>query len=101
MKRRDPLTITAFQAHIRARYYATDAARGTPATFMWLVEEVGELATALNMAHTQNRRDQANIEEEFADVVAWLCTLANINGVDLEMAIRKKYLTGKGPKGHK
>jgi hypothetical protein len=34
-------------------------------------------------------------------VVAWLCTLANINGVDLEAAIRKKYLTGKGPAGHK
>jgi NTP pyrophosphatase (non-canonical NTP hydrolase) len=101
MPPRHPLTIAAFQAHIRARYYATDAARGTPATFMWFVEEVGELATALNMAHTQNWRDQANIEEEFADVVAWLCTLANINGVDLEKALRRKYLTGKGPKGHK
>jgi len=93
------LTIRAFQQHIRARYYATDSARGTPATFMWFVEEVGELATALNT--TGAKRDQANIEEEFADVLAWMCTLANINGVDLEQALRKKYLTAGGPAGHK
>jgi NTP pyrophosphatase (non-canonical NTP hydrolase) len=91
----NPLTIAAFQQHIRDKYYTTDSARGTPATFMWFIEEVGELATALH------GDDRANTEEEFADVVAWLCTLANINGVDLEAAIRKKYLTGKGPEGHK
>jgi NTP pyrophosphatase (non-canonical NTP hydrolase) len=96
-----PLTVAQFQRHIRRRYYKTDAARGTPATFLWLVEEVGELATALNTAHSQGKPDRANIEEEFADVIAWLCTLANINGVDLERALRDKYLTGKGPKGHK
>lgn len=50
---------------------------------MWLIEEVGELATALH------GDDQANKEEEFADVLAWLCTLANINGVDLEAACEK------------
>ncbi len=93
------LTLAAFQQHIRDRYFATDSARGTPATFMWLIEEVGELATALNT--TGDQRDQGNIEEEFADCIAWLCTLANINGVDLETAIQKKYLTGKGPAGTK
>ena len=96
-----PLTIAGFQKHIRDRYYKTDKARGTPATFLWLVEEVGELATALNEAHSQGKADRANIEEEFADVIAWLCTLANINDVDLESALRAKYLTGEGPKGHK
>jgi len=93
------LSVAAFQQHIRDRYFATDSARGTPATFMWLIEEVGELATALNT--TGDKRDQANIEEEFADCIAWLCTLANINGVDLDSAIKKKYLTGKGPAGTK
>ena len=93
------LTIQAFQQHIRDRYFATDSARGTPATFMWYVEEVGELATALNT--TGDKRDPANIQEEFADVFAWLCTLANINHVDLAAALQKKYLTGKGPAGHK
>jgi NTP pyrophosphatase (non-canonical NTP hydrolase) len=90
------LTIAGFQDHIKQKYYATDIERGTSRTFMWLIEEVGELATALN----QNT-DRANIEEEFADVVAWLCTLANINGVDLAEAIQKKYLSGGGPEGVK
>jgi NTP pyrophosphatase (non-canonical NTP hydrolase) len=90
-----PLPIEAFQQHIRDRYYKTDAARGTPATFLWFMEEVGELATAFH------GNDRENLEEEFADVLAWLCTLANINGVDLAEAVRKKYLTGKGPEGHK
>ena len=101
------LTIEAFQQHIRDRYYETDAARGSDATFMWFIEEVGELATALQ--HTGTHKNDAppdpgsqeNLEEEFADVFAWLCTLANINGVSLETAVEKKYLTGPGPEGHK
>ncbi len=91
----NPLTLAAFQQHIRDRYYDTDAARGTPATFMWLIEEVGELATALH------GDDRANLEEEFADVLAWLCTLANINDIDLTAAIHRKYFEGGGPAGHK
>lgn len=91
----DKITIATFQQHIHDRYYTSDSARGTPGTFMWFVEEVGELATALHGA------DRANLEEEFADVLAWLCTLANINGVDLTAAVRSKYLQGGGPVGHK
>lgn len=86
------LTIAAFQALIRDRYYRTDSARGTPGTFMWFIEEVGELATALQNnapGKTPSEAERANLEEEFADVLAWLTTLANINGVDLERALRK------------
>lgn len=90
------LDLAAFQQHIRDRYYESDKQRGTPATWMWFVEEVGELSSAL-----AGRTDRANIEEEFADVLAWLCTLANINDVDLATAVRKKYLTGEGPAGVK
>jgi NTP pyrophosphatase (non-canonical NTP hydrolase) len=90
------LTIAAFQKHIFDRYEKVDRERGTPRTFMFFAEEFGELATAL--AHGS---DRANIEEEFADVVAWLCTLANINDVDLASAIAKKYLGEKRPEGHK
>ncbi len=86
------LSFAAFQQLIRDRYYATDSARGTPGTFMWLMEEVGELATALqdNAPGKQPTPEQrANLNEEFADVIAWLTTLANINGVDLEAALAK------------
>jgi NTP pyrophosphatase (non-canonical NTP hydrolase) len=82
------MTIKEFQDFIRRRYYPTDSQRGTPGTFLWFVEEVGELASALAGA------DKANKEEEFADVFAWLCTLANINDVDLEKAIQKYTIRG-------
>jgi len=89
------LTIAEFQRHISARYEKADRARGSAGTFVWFIEEVGELATALN------GDDRANLEEEFADVLAWLCTLANINDVDLAQAVTAKYLSGGGPGGHK
>ena len=81
------MTIAEFQKFISDRYEARDRQRGTPATFMWFIEEVGELATALA------KEDHKNIEEEFADVFAWLCTLANINNVDLTKAVAK-YTSG-------
>jgi NTP pyrophosphatase (non-canonical NTP hydrolase) len=88
----DPLTVTAFQRLIRDRYYRTDADRGTAGTFMWLMEEVGELATALHECDpsaTPSEEQRANLAEEFADVFAWLTTLANINGIDLSQALTK------------
>ncbi|GAB4518048.1 MAG: hypothetical protein Tsb0013_22230 [Phycisphaerales bacterium] len=87
-----PLTVRAFQDLIRDRYSATDAARGTPGTFMWLIEEVGELATALHENapdKSPTPEQRANLQEEFADVIAWITTLANINGVDLTDALTK------------
>lgn len=98
-----PLTLAEFQAHIHQKYYAADAARGTPGTFMWLVEEVGELATALQKAAGQGGDTSGHSDPagEFADVLAWLCTLANINGVDLDAAVRAKYFGKKQPKGVK
>jgi NTP pyrophosphatase (non-canonical NTP hydrolase) len=83
-----PMEIKEFQKLILEKYGRRDNERGTPATFMWFIEEVGELATALAS------NDQENKNEEFADVFAWLCTLANINGIDLEIAC-KKYTENK------
>jgi len=91
----DELSLRQFQKHIADRYESADRARGTPGTFLWFVEEVGELATALH------GNDRANLEEEFADVIAWLCTLANINDVDLTAAVTRKYLNENPPEGTK
>ena len=77
------MTINEFQQLISEKYEQRDRQRGTPGTFLWFIEEVGELATALA------GNDQQNKEEEFADVFAWLCTLANINDVSLEKAVQK------------
>ena len=55
---------------------------------MWFMQEVGELATALRSG---DREEQML---EFADVLAWLATLANIAGVDLDEAMRIKYGAG-------
>jgi NTP pyrophosphatase (non-canonical NTP hydrolase) len=93
-----PATIVAFQQLIRDRYYATDSARGVPGTFMWLIEEVGELSTALQNnapGKSPTPEEKANLEEEFADVFAWLATLANISGVSLEHAIEKYTQPGR------
>ncbi len=76
------------QQLIATLYGSKDAQRGIEGTFMWLLEEVGELSAALR---TGTREEQA---EEFADVLAWLVTLANVAGVDLEAALRAKYGSG-------
>ena len=82
------MQISEFQDFIRDKYYARDSQRGTPGTFMWFVEEVGELASALAGDNERNK------EEEFADVLAWLCTLANINDIDLAKTVQK-YTSGE------
>ena len=77
------MKIKEFQQLIAEKYGRRDRQRGVPGTFMWFIEEVGELATALA------GDDHANKEEEFADVFAWMCTLANISDVDIAKACEK------------
>ena len=95
----DP-TLSEFQAFIRARYFETDQARGPAKTFLWFMEEVGELAEAI-ARRERGDGDDENLREEFADVLAWLTTLANITGVDLPRAIHEKYVAAGGPEGTK
>ena len=76
--------IREFQQLIDRMYSDKDRKRGSAKTFLWFAEEVGELASAL-----AKRDDPDNMAEEFADVLAWLVTLANVEGVDLEEAIKK------------
>lgn len=84
----DGLTLRELQRRIFELYGQKDAARGDAATFLWLVEEVGELATALRSG------TQEELGLEMADVLAWLATLANVRGVDLETAVERKYGAG-------
>lgn len=94
------MTIAEFQQMIRDRYHATDSARGPAGTFLWFAEEVGELAEAI-ARRDRGDGDDANLREEFADVLAWLATLANITDVDLTDAINHKYIKDGGPAGTK
>ena len=91
------LTLAGFQKQIAERYESADRARGWAKTFAFFIEEVGELATALST----EGKDPENLREEFADVLAWLCTLANISDVDLCDAVAKKYLGKDRPEGTK
>ena len=80
--------VREFQKLIEDIYFDKDQARGLAATYMWFAEEVGELTRALR------RDDHDNLEEEFADVLAWLSTLASIRGVDLAKCATDKYRSG-------
>jgi len=77
------MELSELQSLMAATYGDRDAGRGPDATFRWLTEEVGELARALR------KGDRANLELEFSDVLAWVASLANLEGVDLEAAVQR------------
>ncbi|MBI3820870.1 MAG: nucleotide pyrophosphohydrolase [Planctomycetes bacterium] len=87
------MKIHEFQQLIERTYGARDRERGLAGTHMWFSEEVGELARALRRDRGDIKDRQA-LEAEFADVLAWLSTLASIAGVDLEKAALDKYQKG-------
>jgi NTP pyrophosphatase (non-canonical NTP hydrolase) len=77
--------IREFQDSIRQIYFTRDAKRGADKTFLWFLEEVGELT------RSYRRGEGENIGKEMADVMAWLASVANLLGVDLEQELSKKY----------
>ena len=74
------MEIAKLQTTLRRTYYERDAKRGRDATFRWMTEEVGELARALRHG------DRDELLHEFSDVLAWLTSLANLAGIELEEA---------------
>ena len=74
------MELSEFQESIRRTFFDRDAARGVDGTFRWMVEEVGELAKAIR------RGDRAELIYEAGDVLAWLASVTNLLGVDLESA---------------
>ncbi|MDR1269177.1 MAG: nucleotide pyrophosphohydrolase [Planctomycetaceae bacterium] len=77
-----------FQGLIRNMYYEKDHERGATGTFLWFMEEVGELASAVRSGTKEELRG------EFADVLAWLTTIANVLEIDLTQAVTEKYGSG-------
>jgi NTP pyrophosphatase (non-canonical NTP hydrolase) len=83
------MKISEFQKQIEDIYFKKDSQRGIEGTFMWFAEEIGELTRAI-----RRDDDRENLEEEFADVLAWLVTLASMKGISLEDVAKKKYAQG-------
>jgi NTP pyrophosphatase (non-canonical NTP hydrolase) len=79
------MEIHEFQEMMKQLYFERDSARGVKGTFNWLVDEVAELGEELKGT------DKEATEKEFADVIAWLASIANIMGIDLEKAALNKY----------
>ena len=90
MARQTEFTIASFQKKIEEIYFEKDSRRGVPGTFLWFSEEIGELARCLNSGGAKSAAEEA----EFADVLAWLCSLASLRGIDLEKAACEKYSSG-------
>jgi NTP pyrophosphatase (non-canonical NTP hydrolase) len=86
------MQISEFQQMMRQLYFKRDSERGVKGTFNWLVDEVEELGEEIKKG-----TDREATEKEFADVIAWLASLANIMGIDLERAAINKY-NNKCPK---
>ncbi len=81
------MKILEFQKLIKELYFQKDKSRGLNPTFIWLVEEIGELAQILNKGKIVKNK----VEEELADIVAWTCSIANLLDVNLESALSRKY----------
>ena len=73
--------LAELQDVIERTYGARDRARGVPSSVAWLAEEIGELAQAVRKGSVDDQR------HEFADVLAWVASLANQMGIDLSAAI--------------
>ena len=80
------MQISEFQEMMRNLYFKRDSQRGIQGTYEWLVDEVAELGEEIKKG-----TDKQATEKEFADVIAWLASLANIMNIDLQTATLNKY----------
>ena len=79
------MEVRAFQDLIRDIYFQRDRRRGEDKTFLWFLEEVGELI------RSYRRGESEKIGGEMADVIAWLVSVANLLNIDLESELKRKY----------
>ncbi len=91
------MKISDFQDLISDLYLDRDMERGVNKTFLWFVEEIGELSEAIRHYLAEKGNSDLNLKnlnhigEEIADSIAWISSLANILEIDLEKALFKKY----------
>jgi len=79
------MDLSDFQKAIHERYGETDKASGSFFLLSVLLEECGELATAV-------RREKATAAEEVADVVFCALSIANLLEADIDHLLQEKYL---------
>jgi NTP pyrophosphatase (non-canonical NTP hydrolase) len=73
------------QEMMRRIYLKRDKTRGVMGTLERTFDELEELREAI-----QND-DPGSVSDEMGDVFAWLCSLANLLGIDLSEALFNKY----------
>lgn len=79
------MDLQAFQQYIADTFGEKDSERGIAGTFMYLMEEIGELAEAIR------EPEKHDLNGEFADCLAWLTSLAHLADVDLASVTMEKY----------
>ncbi len=77
------MEIREFQNLMHKLYYSRDKKRGLARTFVWFIEEVGELAKLIREGK------KSDFKEEVGDVFAWFLSLANLLDVNVEKEIEK------------
>lgn len=74
------------QEMMRQIYFERDRERGVNHALLRTFQELAEL----NDATIQEKGREA-VADELADVLAWICSLANLLNVDLTAALHEKY----------
>lgn len=83
------MDLREIQEKIKSIYFHHDIKRGIAPSFMWLIEEIGELSKEIQ----ECPEDQQRLEEEMSDVFIWILTLCNLLGLDLDQCIQR-YMNG-------
>ena len=81
------MKVSDFQDLMRKLYFHQDSERGIKGTYIWLVEEIGELASLIK----ERDIDKYKAGEEIADIIAWTCSVANLLDINIEKALYNKY----------
>ncbi len=82
------MDISELQRAIKEKYYSIDKKSGPLFLLAVLFEEVGELAEAVR------KNDAEGIEDELADVLFMILSLANLFGIKPESRLVEKYIKG-------